>query len=71
MATWIIIGIVWLLVAAAFTIVMGVIHRDESAEVIDYMAFFVAYGIFWPVSLPLTGIGYILKWIVEKIRDRV
>lgn len=67
---WLIIGIVWLIVAAAFTIVMGVIHYNEAHELVDFMTFFFCYGILWPVSLPLTGIAWLLRYIVEKIRDR-
>lgn len=70
MATWIILGIVWLIVAAAFTIVMGIKEYDSGNELVDYMAFFFCYGILWPISLPMTALAWLLKWIVEKIHDR-
>lgn len=70
MATWIILGIVWLIVAAAFTIVMGIKDYNNGNELVDYMAFFFCYGILWPISLPLTAMGWLFKWIVEKIHDR-
>lgn len=70
MATWIILGIVWLVVAAAFTIVMGIKDYDNGNQLVDYMVFFFCYGILWPISLPMTGIAWFFKWIVEKIHDK-
>ena len=69
MTTWIILGIVWLVVAAAFTIVMGIKDYDSGNELVDYMVFFFCYGLLWPISLPMTGLAWLFKWIVEKIHD--
>ena len=69
MATWIILGIVWLIVAAAFTIVMGIKDYNNGNELVDYMAFFFCYGILWPISVPMTALAWLLKWIVENIYD--
>ena len=70
MALWVILGIVWLVVAAAFTIVMGLKEYNNGNELVDYMVFFFCYGLLWPVSLPLTGVAWLFKWIVENIHDR-
>ena len=70
MVLWIILGIVWIVVAAAFTIIMGIKHHNEGNEWIDYLAFFICYGILWPVTLPLTGIAKLLEKITDYLYDK-
>ncbi len=70
MALWIILGIIWLIVAAALTIVMGLKNYNSGNEPIDYIEFFFYYGLLWPLTFPLTSIAWLFKWIVENIHDR-
>lgn len=68
MALWVIFGIIWLVVAAAFTIVMGLKDYNSGNELVDYVFFFCS-SLLWPISFPLTTIAWLFKWIVEKIHD--
>ena len=70
MKLWIILVTIWLVVGIAFTIIMGVKNYCGWCDWTDYVVFFILYGIFWPISLPLILISFLLKKVVDYLHNK-